>query len=78
MADISTKVKIDRNELGLWIKTVKLDYKFDDYAQLAVLVSEHSGFYCSEQDIIDYYEITDEDYELENRKHIYFLKTKVL
>jgi hypothetical protein len=56
MIDINTKVeRINRNKLRLWITVVKLDYEFDNYTQLAVLVSEHSGFYCSEHDIVDYY-----------------------
>lgn len=70
---MTTDIKVSENisypDLQLWVRVVMLDYNFDNHSELAQLVTEHSGKYCSEQDINNYFNVCfHEDFELESRK----------
>lgn len=76
------KVKIE--DLGLLTKTINLDYNPKNNKEMADLISEHFDIICEESDIDQYLVLyehheellkSDEDFELENRKHKYFLNT---
>ena len=72
------KKKIDIRSVGIYAKTILLDYKPKSQEELATLISEHFNCICTTQDLQDYeqlYEhnkvIEHEDWELENRKQQY-------
>lgn len=83
MEKIRERVRLD--EIGLYIRTINQDYKVESHQEMADLITEHFNVICLKEDV-KYYEelefyhkeltiIQNEDYELESRKHNYFLRT---
>ena len=72
------KVKID--DLGLFLKTIELDYKPKDNQERADLISEHFNVICTLEDIEEYEMLSQhheefmEDFELEGRRSSHFAK----
>jgi hypothetical protein len=72
------KVRIE--DLGLFLKTIHLDYKPKDNQERADLISEHFNVICTLEDIeeyemmYEYHQEQIEDFETEDRRHSYFQK----
>lgn len=76
MKEIKTRRKVTLQEIGVYIKVIKLDFNPKDNKELAELISDTFNLICKEKDINDYerlYIVNSqiEDYELENRKQEY-------
>lgn len=76
MKEIKTRRKITLQEIGVYIKVIKLDFNPKDNKELAELISDTFNLICKEKDIDDYERLhivnnQIEDYELENRKQEY-------
>lgn len=87
MEKTSNKERIRLDELGLYLRTVELDYKPVDNKERAELISELFNVICYEEDV-DHYEqlnrsyqefihhgfqeFIDKDWELESRRQEYF------
>lgn len=68
------KVRIE--ELGMFLRTIKLDYKAKSNEEYAKLVTEFFDVLCTKEDVDNYEQlcILQEDFELESRKQSYFNK----
>jgi hypothetical protein len=75
------KERVKLEELGLYIRTINIDYKPKNNKELANLISEHFNLICLEIDIEQHYVLyehyeelskIDEDYELDFRREEYF------
>lgn len=78
---MATSKKVRIEDLGLYIRTIQMDYKPKNNEQLAELISEHFNVICDEEDLEQYNVLYDyheelykahEDYELEDRRINYF------
>ena len=75
--------KIDTDELRLYLTTIELDFKPSTNEQRISLLKQYFGVIITEKEFRDF-EMSEyweekffgEDFELENRKHEYFLKLK--
>lgn len=75
--------KIGTDELRLYLTTIELDFKPSTNEQRISLLKQYFGVIITEKEFRDfemseYWEekFLGEDFELENRKHEYFLKLK--
>jgi hypothetical protein len=71
------KVKLD--ELGMYLRTIYLDYKLTTNKERAELVTQFFNVLCTEEDIEHYEELhhfetqlVKQDFELESKKESYF------
>jgi len=70
------KVRID--DIGLFLKTIEIDYKPKDNQERADLISEHFNVLCTLEDVEEYemmqehYNESLEDYELVGRRDSFF------
>jgi hypothetical protein len=69
--NISEKPRVRQDEIGLYIRTVELDYRVNSNQELADLITHFFNVLCLEEDIINYKSITN-DWELESRREEYF------
>ena len=66
------------DEIGLYLRTIQLDYKPEDNQEMADLITQHFNVLCLVEDIEHYLElehnhtIINEDYELDSRRAKYF------
>ena len=75
--------KIGTDELRLYLTTIELDFKPSTNEQRISLLKQYFGVIITEKEFRDF-EMSEyweekffgEDFELENRKHEYFLKLK--
>ena len=61
-------------ELGVFLRTIEIDFKPQNNAERAQLITEYFPVLCLEEDV-DRYEMLSnikEDYELESRRESYF------
>jgi hypothetical protein len=71
------KVKLD--ELGMYLRTIYLDYKPTTNKERAELVTQFFNVLCTEEDIEHYEELhyftthfVEQDFELESKRESYF------
>lgn len=69
--NISEKLRVRQDEIGLYIRTIELDYKVTSNQELADLITHFFNVLCLEEDIINYKSIS-YDWELESRREEYF------
>jgi hypothetical protein len=69
--NISEKLRVRQDEIGLYIRTIELDYKVTSDQELADLITHFFNVLCLEEDIVNYKSIS-YDWELESRKEEYF------
>jgi hypothetical protein len=63
------RVRID--ELGLYIRTITIDYGNISTQEMADLITHYFNVICLEEDVIKYESIAN-DWELESRREEYF------
>jgi hypothetical protein len=77
MKDIQAKPRVQVSEIGLFLKTIEIDYKPKDNQERAELITKYFPVLCLKEDV-DRYEMfctnPQEDYELLNRREEYFSK----
>jgi hypothetical protein len=72
------KPRVKMDEIGLYLRTIQLDYKPEDNQEMADLITQHFNVLCLVEDIEHYLElehnhtIINEDYELDSRRAKYF------
>jgi hypothetical protein len=69
--NVSDKPRVTQSEIGLYIRTVELDYIITSNQELADLITHYFGVICLEEDVIKYKNPTT-DWELESRRADYF------
>jgi hypothetical protein len=74
----TTRERIRMDEIGLYLKTIELDYRPKDNAERADLITEHFPVLCLEEDIEQYEEmlyyndsIIEDDWETTSRRESY-------
>lgn len=71
---VEIKPRVQMQELGVFLKTIEIDFNPQNNAERAQLITEHFPVLCLEEDV-DRYEMLSniqEDYELESRRESYF------
>jgi hypothetical protein len=75
MKDIQAKPRVKISEIGLFLKTIEIDYKPKNNQERAELITKYFPVLCLQEDV-DRYEMfcsnPQEDYELLNRREEYF------
>lgn len=79
MEKVEIKRKVEFFELGLFLKTIELDFKPSTNEERAELISRYFNVICTVEDI-EMYELSEynsrqmiqEDYELASRRENYF------
>jgi hypothetical protein len=70
--------RIIMSEIGLYLRTIELDYNPKNNKERASLITQNFSVLCLEEDVEHYEELCNsrqeivEDYELEDRRHSYF------
>jgi len=78
MKRVKQRERIRLDEIGLYLRTIQLDYKPEDNQEMADLITQHFNVLCLVEDIQHYLElehnhtIINEDYELDSRRAKYF------
>jgi hypothetical protein len=78
MNNIQNKPRVKISEIGLFLKTIEIDYKPKDNQERAELITKYFPVLCLKEDVDHYEELCNirqeivEDYELEDRRHSYF------
>jgi len=78
MKKVKQRERVRMNEIGLYLRTIQLDYKPEDNQEMADLITQHFNVLCLVEDIEHYLElehnhtIINEDYELDSRRAKYF------
>ena len=74
----TTRQRVRMDEIGLYLKTIELDYRPKDNEERANLITEHFPVLCLEEDIEQYEEMTyynnqilNEDWETTSRRESY-------
>jgi len=57
------KVKIENEEMGIYLKVINLDYPHTNIAEKAKLISDTFGVECTEEEINIYHNLQEIDYE---------------
>lgn len=71
--EVRPRVRMD--ELGLYLKTIELDYCPKNNKERAELITEFFPVLCLEEDVDKYERLSiepQEDWELESRRHSFF------
>lgn len=75
---VNSRERVRMDEIGLYLRTIQLDYKPEDNQEMADLITQHFNVLCLVEDVEHYLElehdlnIINEDYELEDRRAKYF------
>jgi hypothetical protein len=78
MKRVNQRERVRLDEIGLYLRTIQLDYKPEDNQEMADLITQHFNVLCLVEDVEHYLElehdlnIINEDYELEDRRAKYF------
>ena len=78
MKRIKQRERVRLDEIGLYLRTIQLDYKPEDNQEMADLITQHFNVLCLVEDVEHYLELEHdlnmikEDYELEDRRAKYF------
>jgi hypothetical protein len=78
MKKVKQRERVRMDEIGLYLRTIQLDYKPEDNQEMADLITQHFNVLCLVEDIEHYLElehnhtIINEDYELDSRRAKYF------
>ena len=74
----TTRQRVRMDEIGLYLKTIELDYRPKDNEERANLITEHFPVLCLEEDIEQYEEmmyyndsIIEDDWETASRRESY-------
>ena len=69
--NISEKPRVTQNEIGLYIRTIELDYRVNSNQEMADLITHFFNVLCLEEDVAEYKSIA-YDWKLESRREEYF------
>jgi hypothetical protein len=69
--NISEKPRVRQDEIGLYIRTIELDYRVNSNQEMADLITHFFNVLCLEEDVVEYKSIA-YDWELESRREEYF------
>jgi hypothetical protein len=76
MNNTQNKPRVRLDEIGLYLRTIQLDYKPEDNQEMADLITQHFNVLCLVEDIEHYLELEHnhiiQDYELDSRRAKYF------
>jgi hypothetical protein len=74
MEKINNKPRVTLGELGLYLRTIELDYKPQDNQERADLISQFFNVICYKEDVDHYEQLSHRhyDWELESRREEYF------
>jgi hypothetical protein len=79
MQNTQAKPRVKIEDIGLYIKTLQMDYILKDNAHIAKLITKNFNVLCKEEDILKYEELhyyyeqfREEDMELIARREGYF------
>jgi hypothetical protein len=74
--NVESKPRVRMDEIGLYLRTIQLDYKPEDNQEMADLITQHFNVLCLVEDIEHYLELEHnhiiQDYELDSRRAKYF------
>lgn len=83
MNSVNQKERVRLDEIGLYLRTIQLDYNPKDDQEMSELITQHFNVLCLVEDI-EYYErmtaewnTLSEDYELSSRREEYFNKLNI-
>lgn len=71
---VEIKPRVQMQELGVFLRTIEIDFKPQNNAERAELITKYFPVLCLEEDV-DRYEMLSniqKDYELESRRESYF------
>lgn len=63
MININQRIKITQAEIGIYLRVISLDHPNTDISQKAQLISDTFGVECNEEDINQYYNLQEINYE---------------
>lgn len=63
MININQRIKITQAEIGIYLRVISLDHPNTNISQKAQLISDTFGVECNEEDINEYYNLQEIDYE---------------
>lgn len=71
---VEIKPRVQMQELGVFLRTIEIDFKPQNNAERAQLITEYFPVLCLEEDVNRYEMLSNiqEDYELESRRESYF------
>ena len=71
---VEIKPRVQMQELGVFLRTIEIDFKPQNNAERAQLITEYFPVLCLEEDVDKYEMLSNiqEDYELESRRESYF------
>lgn len=74
MKNIKHKERVRLDELGVYLRTIELDYKPQDNQERADLISQFFNVICYKEDVDHYEQLSHRyhDWELESRREEYF------
>jgi hypothetical protein len=76
MKKVKQRERVRMDEIGLYLRTIQLDYKPEDNQEMADLITQHFNVLCLVEDIEHYLELEHnhiiQDYELDSRRAKYF------
>lgn len=74
MEKINDKPRVTLGDLGLYLRTIELDYKPQDNQERADLISQFFNVICYKEDVDHYEQLSHKhhDWELESRREEYF------
>jgi hypothetical protein len=85
MEEKITKRRVTLDELGLYLRTIELDYKPQDNQERADLISQFFNVLCYKEDVDHYEQLShrhqeylQQDWELESRREEYFKSLNII
>jgi hypothetical protein len=85
MENIDNRSRIRLDELGLYLRTIEIDYKPKDNKERAELITQFFNVICYEEDVDHYEQLThsyqefiDNDWDLESRREGYFKALNII
>ena len=74
--NVESKPRVRMDEIGLYLRTIQLDYKPEDNQEMADLITQFFNVLCLVEDIEHYLQLEHnhiiQDYELDSRRAKYF------
>ena len=85
MEEKITNRRVTLDELGLYLRTIELDYKPQDNQERADLISQFFNVLCYKEDVDHYEQLAhkhqeylQQDWELESRREEYFKSLNII
>lgn len=79
MEKVKQLPKVQLDEIGMYLRTIELDYKPTTNKERAELITQHFEVLCTEEDVEHYEELhhftthfVEQDFETESKRESYF------